>query len=70
MSTSWLLWDVLFGAIGLGVFVYGKKQMAVVPLGCGLALMVFPYFVTEAMWMLTIAGALIVGLWFAVRRGL
>ena len=48
MNISQLLWGVLFGAIGMGYFVYGRKQRAVVPLVCGVALMVFPYFVSNA----------------------
>ena len=44
-----LLWGLLFGSIGLGFFIYGKKQKAVVPLICGIALMVFPYFVSNVM---------------------
>ena len=40
---------MLFGSIGLGYFIYGKKQKAVVPLVCGLALMLFPYFVSHVM---------------------
>jgi ABC-type Na+ efflux pump permease subunit len=40
---------LLFGSIGLGYFIYGKKQKAVVPLVCGLALMLFPYFVSNVM---------------------
>ena len=43
-----LLWGVLFGSIGLGFFIYGKRQGAPVPLACGLLLMVFPYFVSNA----------------------
>lgn len=43
---SSLLWGVLFGSIGLGYFIYGKKQAALVPLVCGVALMAFPYFVS------------------------
>jgi hypothetical protein len=43
-----LLWGVLFGSVGLGFFVYGKKQSMVVPLVCGLALMVYPYFMSNA----------------------
>jgi hypothetical protein len=38
---------LLFGSIGLGYFIYGRKQKAVVPLVCGLALVVFPYFVSN-----------------------
>ena len=46
-STSLLIWGVLFGAIGLGYFTYGRKQRAVVPLFVGIALLVFPYFITN-----------------------
>ncbi len=49
---------MLFGSIGLGFFMYGKKQQALVPLCCGVALMVFPYFVTGTAWLLIIGVAL------------
>jgi hypothetical protein len=38
---------LLFGSIGLGFFIYGRRQRAVVPLLCGLALIVFPYFIAN-----------------------
>lgn len=50
---------MLFGSIGLGFFIYGKKQQAMVPLFCGVALMVFPYFVTGTAWLLIVGAALI-----------
>jgi hypothetical protein len=50
---------VLFGSVGLGYFVYGKKQNVIVPLVCGVVLMVFPYFVTNAILMI------VVGLFFS-----
>jgi hypothetical protein len=40
---------LLFSSIGLGFFIYGKKQRAVVPLVCGIALMVYPYFISNVM---------------------
>lgn len=45
MDTTLLLWGVLFSSIGLGFCIYGRKQHAVVPLLCGIALMIFPYFI-------------------------
>jgi hypothetical protein len=48
---AWLLWGLLFGSIGLGFVIYGKRQRAAVPLLCGIALMVFPYFVSN-IWLL------------------
>ncbi len=58
MSASTLLWGVLFGSIGLGFFVYGRKQRAIVPLVCGVALMVFPYFVSGTAWLVVTGMAL------------
>ncbi|HSI52133.1 MAG TPA: hypothetical protein VLA61_28025 [Ideonella sp.] len=55
MSTATLLLSVLFGAIGSGYFLYGRKQRAVVPLLCGLALIVMPYFIPNAA-LLVVAG--------------
>ncbi|MEO7065718.1 MAG: hypothetical protein ABI114_02310 [Rhodanobacter sp.] len=59
MNTATLLWGVLFGSIGFGFFLYGKKQRAIVPLVCGLVLMVFPYFISSAVW-LVIVGILLI----------
>ena len=59
MQTAWLFWGLLFGSIGLGFLIYGRKQRAVVPLVCGLALMVFPYFVSNTIWLVVIGVALV-----------
>ncbi len=59
-NTTTLLWGMAFGIVGLAFFVYGKKQAAVVPLVCGLALMVFPYFVSNVYALVAIGIALIV----------
>ena len=59
MGTSILWWGFLFGSIGFGFFLYGRKQRAIVPLVCGIALMAFPYFVSGTAWLLLIGAALI-----------
>jgi hypothetical protein len=66
MNTSTLLWGVLFGAIGLGFFVYGKRQRVVVPLACGLALMLFPYFISNTV-LLVAVGVVLVAIPYFVR---
>ena len=58
LSASTVFWGVLFGSIGLGFFVYGRKQRAIVPLVCGLALMAFPYFVSGTPVLIAIGVAL------------
>ena len=59
LDTSSLLVDLLLSAAGLGFFLYGKKQRAVVPLLCGLALMIVPYFIPDATLLLIIGGVLV-----------
>jgi hypothetical protein len=66
VDQSVLLWGLLFGSIGLGFFMYGKKQRAVVPLLCGVALMAFPYFVSST-WLLVIIGAALMAVPYFVR---
>ena len=63
---AWLFWGSVFGSIGLGYFVYGKRQSAVVPLVCGLLLMVFPYFI-ETTWLLVLIGAALAAVPYFVR---
>ena len=64
--TAVLLWGLLFGSIGLGYFIYGKKQRAVVPLVCGLALMIFPYFVPNTMLLVGV-GAMLTAIPYFLR---
>ena len=59
MDTALLLWGLLFSSIGLGFFIYGKKQRAVVPLVCGLVLMIFPYFISNTVVLVAIGVALV-----------
>jgi predicted membrane protein len=60
MNESWLLWGLVFGFIGFGFFSYGRKQRAVVPLICGLTLMVFPYFISSTMLLVGVGITLII----------
>ena len=55
-----LFWGLIFGSIGFGFFLYGKNQRAIMPLVCGIALMVFPYFVSNTLLlpMFFLSGAL------------
>jgi predicted membrane protein len=54
MTPALLLWGLLFSSIGLGFFLYGKKQRAVVPLVCGLVLMIYPYFIPNVLALVAI----------------
>jgi hypothetical protein len=59
-DASSLFWGLVFGSIGLGLFIYGRNQKALVPLFCGIALMIFPYFVANTVALVLIGVALMV----------
>ena len=53
-----LLWGLVFSTVGLGFFMYGKKQKVLVPLICGMVLMIYPYFMSNAIVLVVIGIAL------------
>jgi hypothetical protein len=58
MSEATLLWGLLFSSIGVGFFIYGKRQRAPAPLVCGIGLAVYPYFVPNVVALIAIGIAL------------
>ncbi len=59
-----LLAGFIFGTIGWGAFVYGRKLDLWQPRAIGIALMVYPYFICNR-WLLWGAGVGLLGLlWF------
>ncbi len=70
MSSNALLASVLVGSVGLGFFVYGKKQRRGPHLAAGVLLMVYPYFVSSVPLMLVIAAGLLGLLYLASYVGL
>lgn len=61
-SPAALFATVFFGAIGMAAFIFGKKSSRWQPLAFGVALMAYPYFVSQT-WLLYVIGcALCVGL--------
>jgi hypothetical protein len=65
-GTALIFWGMIFGSIGLGFFTYGKKQKAVVPLCSGIALFIFPYFISNV-YSLVFVGVVFVVVPFFVK---
>ena len=57
---------MLFGAIGLGFFVYGSRQRVIVPFAVGVALFIFPYFVSDV-YLLIAIGVVLMAIPYYVR---
>ena len=66
MNALTLYLSVLFSSIGLGYFMYGKKQKMTVPLACGLILMIYPYFI-ESTALLSVVGVILALLPYFLR---
>lgn len=64
METTSLFWGIVFGSFGLAYFIYGRKQQALVPLLCGIVLMVFPYFIANTILLVIIGVVLIITPYF------
>jgi hypothetical protein len=64
-----LLASLLVSSVGFVLLVYGKKMARPPQLGVGMLLVVFPYFVSGALWILLIATGLLTLMWIALKNG-
>lgn len=60
--------EFLFGMVGLGYIMYGKKSGNMIALGCGLGLGVFPYFV-DGLVVILLVGGVLAAIPFLIKPG-
>ena len=63
-STATIFWGLLYGSIGFAFFMYGRRQKMIVPLVCGLGLMIFPYFVSNLYWLVGLGAGMTLAPYF------
>jgi hypothetical protein len=68
-NAKFLFASLLWGSIGVGYCIYGKKQQEIVPFLGGVALIAVSYLVSSALLMSLISLVLIVVVYVLVRRG-
>jgi hypothetical protein len=66
VTTTSLLLGLVFGSIGVGYFIYGKRQANWIALATGIGLCAFPYFVSNT-WLVLGIGIVLVALPFVFR---
>jgi hypothetical protein len=69
-SPAALFVSSLTGSVGLGLFLYGKRQARAPQLTAGLLLMSVPFVIPGALWLALASGLLCLATWIAVRAGL
>ena len=65
-SSAQIMWGVIFGGIGTGYFIYGKKQHQIVAMFSGIALCFFSYFVSSA-FLIVLIGIVLMALPFFIK---
>jgi len=68
-SAHSLIASLIWGAVGMGLFVYGKKQQSMVPLFGGLLVIGVSYFIDSALYMSLAALGLIAAVFWLKRQG-
>lgn len=68
MDPTSLMLSLLFGMIGMGMFMYGRKASRIVPLFAGGGLMVVPYFISSLMLLVLVCAGLMAMPW-VIREG-
>ncbi|MEI6785628.1 MAG: amino acid transport protein [Verrucomicrobiota bacterium] len=68
-SPSFLFASLIWGSIGVGYFIYGKKQQSWIPMVGGISMIAVSYLVVSALAMSLICILLIVAVHMLLRRG-
>ena len=69
LDPTLLFLSLLTSGAGFVLFVYGKKQDRLPQLLGGIALLVYPYFVSTVTATIAIAAVIVAAVWLAVRQG-
>ena len=68
-NASFLFASLVWGSIGLGYFIYGKKQQSISAIAGGILMMMIAYFVSSALVMSLVSLAIVAGVYVLIKRG-
>jgi hypothetical protein len=68
-NASFLFASLVWGSIGVGYFIYGKKQSSWPPLVGGIAMIAVSYLIGSALLMSLISIGLMAAVYFLLRQG-
>jgi hypothetical protein len=66
---GFLFASLVWGSVGVGYFIYGKRQQSFVPMIGGILMIAVSYFVASPWLMSLICLALMVGVYVLLKRG-
>ena len=68
-DSNFLFASLIWGSIGVGFFIYGRKQQSVAPLVAGILMIAASYFASSAMVMSLVCIGLMAVLYIISRQG-
>ena len=68
-SPSFLFASLIWGSVGFGYFIYGKKQQSLPAMVGGILMMAVSYFVSSALGMSLISVLVIVAVYMLSKQG-
>jgi len=68
-NAHFLFASLIWGSIGVGYFIYGKKQRSWAPMAGGALMIAASYFASSAFVMSLICAALIAAVYVLLKRG-
>ena len=68
-NANFLFASLIWGSVGFGYFIYGKKQGSWVPMVGGVLMMAASYLVSSALLMSLVSVVLIVMVYLLLKRG-
>jgi hypothetical protein len=69
-TTNFLFASLFWGSVGVGYFIYGKKQGSWPALFGGILMIVASYFASSALVMSVVCPCLMAAVYVATKRGL
>ena len=69
LDAHFLFASLIWGSVGLGYFIYGKKQGSWVPMVGGILMIAVSYVIASALVMSLVALALIFAVYFLLKQG-
>jgi hypothetical protein len=68
-NANFLFASLIWGSIGFGYFIYGRKQASWVPLTGGILMMIASYFIGSALLMSLVGLGIMVLVYVLLRKG-
>jgi predicted phage tail protein len=68
-NASFLFASLFWGSVGLGYFIYGKKEGSWLPMVGGVLMMAASYFIGSALLMSVLCAGLVFAVYYLLRRG-